>query len=108
MSAWAPVAAGRTVQRGCEPRAMEPPSKETCEDNSSRLDIGITPGLFNDAPGVGMADGEALLVALTTYPSPQAKGGVRCAPERCFVPTEPLFQKTPLAGLVPAIHVFFL
>src|SRR2546423_626500 len=69
MSAWAPVAAGRTVQRGCEPRAMEPPSKETCEDNSSCLDIGITPGLFNDAPGGGRAEGGALLVA-------QIRGGL--------------------------------
>src|SRR5258707_942481 len=46
MSTWVPTA-GRTVQRGCEPRAIEAPPKST-EDDSSVRDIGTGPIFFNN------------------------------------------------------------
>src|ERR1700693_4586376 len=53
MSTWAPTA-GRTVQRGCEPKAIGPLQRER-EADSSRPDIGTSRRYFNDhlpgAPG---------------------------------------------------------
>src|ERR687894_181920 len=62
-SARTPPTAGRTVQRGCEPKAIDPLHGEQ-EDDSSALDIGRIQSGFNDGAHWGRSvKGETALFA---------------------------------------------